>query len=316
MSPSIFVTGAAGCVGRALLERLFASGLTVIGMDLIPQPGNCPASTWVTGDVIELGECEKYLKDVGTVIHLAAMVHTTPSTHEEANGFWRVNLNGTHRIIDASVRAGVKKFLFVSTVAVLKPPTGAVSDAYNDSKRAAENLVREYSDRIEVVIARPATVYGPWDRGNMLRMIRWIDRGRPPIIGPGTNRKSMVFVRNLAAAISFLAERGENMQSYVVTDGQDKSMKEIVDSICRCLGHRNRWPAIPLWFAKGILNANDWVASNVGFPRVLSGKMTVDKLTEETVYDPSPIFTLGFCPPYNFEEGIAETVEWYTRSGR
>ena len=314
MTRSFFITGAAGCVGLALLERLAVAGMAAIGMDLSPRPPDCPASaSWVRGDLLDTASYEGALQGVHTVVHLAAKVHAAPDTQEDAASFFRVNVEGTRNVLGAAARKGVRKFLFVSTVAVLAAPAENITDSYAESKRAAENAVLDEARRLGVVIARPATVYGPRDRGNVYRLIRWIDRGLPPVIGPGTNRKSMVFVCTLAEALLFLAERGEGSRAYVVTDGKDLSMNEIAATIARSLGRRNLWPEIPLSVAKAVAGINEWMAERTGAPRLLRREV-VEKMAEETVYDPLDLFSLGFSPAVDVEEGIAEAVAWYRHS--
>jgi UDP-glucose 4-epimerase len=316
MTRLFFVTGAAGCVGFALMERLAAIGMATIGVDLSPRPMGCPDQvSWIRGDILDVASYEEALHGVDTVVHLAAKVHAVPKTLEDAASFFRVNVEGTRNVLGAAVRMGVRKFLFVSTVAVLAPPVKNASGSYAASKRDAESAVLSGADRLEVVIVRPATVYGPRDRGNVCRLIRWIDRGFPPVAGPGTNRKSMVSVRNLVEAILFLADRGENGKAYIVTDGRDLSVNEIAAAIAKFLGRRNRWPAIPLDLLKILAGVNEWLAKRSGVPQFLR-REDVEKLAEETTYDSSDLFSLGFSPATDVEAGIAEAVEWYSRSVR
>jgi UDP-glucose 4-epimerase len=258
---------------------------------------------------------EGALQGVDTVVHLAAKVHAVPVTREDAASFFRVNVEGTRKVLLAAARMGVRRFLFVSTVAVLAPPLVSIKDAYADSKREAENAVLSESHGLEVVIVRPATVYGPRDRGNVYRLIRWIDRGFPPVVGQGNNRKSMVFVRTLAEAILFLAEWGQSGKAYIVTDGKDLSMNELAAAIARTLGRRNNWPVIPISVAKLLTGINEFFAVRMGVPRLLSREV-VEKLAEETVYDSSDLFSIGFSPSVGVEVGIAEAVAWYRQYHR
>ena len=198
---------------------------------------------------------------------------------------------------------------------MLSPSDGGIASAYADSKRAAEREVIGFGNRIEVVVVRPSTVYGPNDRGNIYKLIRWIDRGLPAIVGSGENRKSLVYSRNLADALLFLSEHGKSGESYVVTDGHDMSMKEIVRGISRSLGRRGDLPSIPLVAANAVTGVNEWIAKHFGVPRFF-GRDMIAKLTEETVSDPSLLFSLGFKPAYGFDKGMEETVRWYKRSAR
>jgi UDP-glucose 4-epimerase len=287
----------------------------VVGLDISPPPGCYFAGEWVLGDILNAGSYAGKLRGVDVVIHLAAMAHSVPRTKEEADRFWTVNHEGTKTLIAAAVEQGVRRFVYISTVAVLSPSDGGISSAYADSKRAAEREVFEFGDRIEVVVVRPTTVYGPNDRGNVFKLVRWVDRGLPAIIGDGANRKSLVYSRNLARSLLFLSEHGKSGEVYVVTDGCDLSIRDIVNAISRALGRRNRWPPIPLTVVNAVAGVNEWAAECFGLPR-LFGRDMVSRLTEDTVYDPTPLFSLGFKPSHGFEEGMQETVEWYKRSSR
>jgi len=287
----------------------------VVGLDISPPGEGFPAAEWVRGDILDAESYAGKLRGIDVVIHLAAMAHIVPRTKEEADRFWKVNLGGTKNLITAAVEQGVRRFVHVSTVAVLSPSAVGIESAYADSKRAAEREVIGFGDRIEVIVVRPATVYGPNDRGNIFKLIRWIDRGLPAVVGSGENRKSLVYSRNLSDALLFLSEHGKSGESYVVTDGHDVSMEEIVREISRSLGRADRWPSIPLVAANAVTGVNEWIAEHFGIPRFF-GRDMVAKLTEETVFDPSLLFSLGFKPAYGFDKGMEEAVRWYKCSAR
>jgi nucleoside-diphosphate-sugar epimerase len=315
LKATFFVSGAAGCVGQAFLERLNSVRAEAVGLDVTSPPEDLGMVSWIQGDILEAGSYAEKLRGIDVVVHLAAIAHSSPNTKEEADRIWKVNLEGTKTLIIAAAEYGVRRFLHISTVAVLSPSGGGGESAYADSKRAAEREVLGFGDRIEVVVVRPTTVYGPNDWGNVYKLIRWVDRGLPAIIGSGANRKSLVYSRNLADALFFLSQHGKSGEVYVVTDGSDVSMRDIVRAISRALGGGNRWPPIPFAVANAAVGVNEWAAERFGLPR-LFGRGMVAKLTEETVYDPSPLFSLGFQPLYGFNEGMQETVEWYKRSAR
>ena len=93
------------------------------------------------------------------------------------------------------------------------------------------------------------------------------------------------------------------------------SMKEIVQGFPALWAEGNRWPSIPLVAANTVTGVNEWIAEHFGVPR-LFGREMVAKLTEETVSDPSLLFSLGFRPAYGFDKGMEETVQWYKRLAR
>ena len=310
---SFFITGAAGCVGQAFLERLNSIGADVIGLDLGPPPLSVCVGKWIQGDILDKENYEAGLQGIDTVVHLAAKAHSVPRTNEEVSEFWRVNFEGTRTLIAAAMQQSVKRFVFVSTVAVMSPSVGGPASAYADSKRAAEGEVLGFADRIEVVVVRPTTVYGPYDRGNVYKLIRWIDRGLPAIIGSGDNRKSLVYTRNLADALLFLTKHGKNGEVYTVTDGCDLSMREIALGISKALGRGNRLLSIPHGVVKVATGVGSRLANWFSFPRFFGQEM-IEKLTGDTVFDSSALFSLGFAPSYSFDQGMEETVRWYKDS--
>lgn len=296
-----------------LLERLDSAGIGVVALDLAPPPSGVRADTSLRGNILDLDCYAAVLPGIDTVVHLAANVHSMPRTAEAVERCWKVNLEGTGTLIRAAAQCGVRRFVHVSTVAVLSSSARGEASAYVESKRAAEEEVLRFADAVEVIVVRPTTVYGPNDRGNIFRLIRWIDRGFPAFVGPGDNRKSLVYGRNLADALLFLSTYGKGGEAYTVTDGSDLSMREIVLGISRCLGRGDRVPAIPPAVAKIVADFNERMTSWFGLP-MFFGREMIEKLTGETVFDPSALFSLGFVPGYSFEKGMKETVEWYRRS--
>ena len=121
----------------------------MVGLDISLPPEGCCGCEWIQGDILDPGSYAGRLRGIDVVVHLAAMAHSVPRTKEEADRFWKVNLEGTKTLIAAAAEQGVRRFLHVSTVAVLSPSSGGIESAYVDSKRAAEREVLEFrgSDR-------------------------------------------------------------------------------------------------------------------------------------------------------------------------
>ena len=152
-------------------------------------------------------------------------------------------------------------------------------------------------------ILRLPMVYGPGNKGNLPRMIRWADRGLPfPLVQPD-NLRSMVYVGNVVAAVIAVLESlcsGKTTQgTYIVKDETDYSTRMIYSSICRELGKVPRF--LPLPSALGRVAG----AISEDFRKVTSSfRVSSAKIREE----------IGFVPPISGEEGIARTVRWYKRS--
>ncbi|MHC4585045.1 MAG: NAD-dependent epimerase/dehydratase family protein, partial [Planctomycetota bacterium] len=143
------------------MERLGSVGVPVVGLDVAPPPGGPGAGAWIRGDILDVASYARKLRGIDVVVHLAAVAHSVPRTKEEADHFWKVNFEGTKILIAAATEQGVRRFVHVSTVGVLSPSVGGKDSAYADSKLAAEREVFGYRERIEVVVVRPTTVYGP-----------------------------------------------------------------------------------------------------------------------------------------------------------
>jgi nucleoside-diphosphate-sugar epimerase len=179
------------------------------------------------------------------------------------------------------------------------------STPYGISKLESEEVVRAEADGtgMAVVIFRLPMVYGPGNKGNLPRMIRWADRGLPfPLVQPD-NLRSMVYVGNVVAALIAVVEAhptgGAAPKTYIVKDDADYSTRMIYTSICRELGKAPCFLPLPAVLGR--------VAGAISedFRKVTSSfRVSSTKIRED----------IGFVPPVSGEEGIARTVRWYKRS--
>ncbi|MFH1941793.1 MAG: NAD-dependent epimerase/dehydratase family protein [bacterium] len=227
----VLVTGANGFVGAALCRKLVERGDEVRGLvrktsDLSLLEG-IPIQK-VVGSLNDLNSLKDATETIELVIHAAASV-TDWGTYES---FHRVNVDGTRTILKASVRAGVKRFVFVSTVAVHSfigaeemdesSPQLPTRFPYCRTKREAEALVMEahHRGRMDVVIVRPGDVFGPGDRVSLLKMVGLLEAGRMATVGGGRVLGAFTYVENLADGIILAgiteAAAGE---AFVITDG-------------------------------------------------------------------------------------------------
>jgi nucleoside-diphosphate-sugar epimerase len=179
------------------------------------------------------------------------------------------------------------------------------STPYGISKLESEEIVRAEADGtgMAVVIFRLPMVYGPGNKGNLPRMIRWADRGLPfPLVQPD-NLRSMVYVGNVVAAVKVvLGTHPAGVaapRTYIVKDDADCSTRMVFSSICRALGKSPRF--LPLPAVLGQIAG----AISEDFRKVTSSfRVSSAKIRRE----------IGFVPPFSAEEGIARTVQWYKRS--
>lgn len=207
----ILVTGANGFLGSALSQTLAARGyehkkvVRRARLDAISVGNIDDQTAW--GDA---------LSDVSMVVHLAARVHVMHDTVTDPLAeFRKVNVLGTEQLARAAARAGVRRFIYVSSIKVNGESTNAHSDAfaeknapnpqdpYGVSKWEAEQALHRVAHKtgLEVVIVRPPLVYGPGVGANFLRLLRFVHKGVPLPFGAINNQRSLVYVGNLVDAI-------------------------------------------------------------------------------------------------------------------
>jgi len=216
------------------------------------------------------------------VVHLANIAHA----RADRQLLWRVNVDGTARAATQAAEAGVRRFVYLSSVKAREP-----SDRYGEAKLAAEEALLQLASRtaMEFVIVRPPLVYGPRVRANFFALMRAIAQGWPLPLASIENRRSLVYVGNLCDAIAACLEaRPAAGKTFYVADGEAIS----TPALCRAIGMALGRPARLFRFPPALL--------------------PVEKLTGSLVVDDSAIRReLGWRPPFSLEEGLRATAAWY-----
>jgi len=232
---SALVTGANGFIGQRLLEPGDRA--------LVRRP--IGLGDEVVGDLLDPASLASACEDVETVFHCAAL---TPLSVRDAELLWRVNVEGTQNLLEAAGQAGVRHFVFFSSVAAMsrngencidEDLPGEPSTPYGRAKRAAEEAVLEAGAKygMHVVNLRLPHVYGRGSRGNLWKMARAIKKGWFPPLPETGNRRSIVHVEDVVDAARLVVERPEaNGRTYIVADPQPYSSREIYDAIRAALG--------------------------------------------------------------------------------
>lgn len=314
---TIIVTGANGFVGRTMCRRALEKGLQVRGTVRSAKDADSLPVGVETVQINSIGpdtDWSSAFTDVDTVIHLAARVHMTNDTAPDPLAAFReVNVAGTERLARMAAKAGVKRFIYLSSVKVngegsqvpySEQDTPMPSDPYGISKLEAEQVLNSIADstNLEVIILRPPLVYGPHVKANFLRLLELIRKGIPLPLALINNKRSMIYLENLVDAIAKCIEHPNAAnQTFLVSDGQDISTPDLIKMIAKEMGKRANLIPFP--------------------PAVLKmiGKITgkgaeIDRLTGSLQIDSSKIRTLlNWNPPYTVEEGISETVKWYLK---
>jgi len=260
----VMVTGASGFVGRHLTHRLVADGHTVT---CVVRRGGCSSRgirlaseslLWVD-DIAEEPDWARKLQDIDAIVHLAARVHVMRETVADPLAcFRRVNVLGSRRLADAAVSAGVKRFIFLSSIKVNGERTNsqrfraddppAPTDPYAISKCEAEQQLLGLANvgSTEFVVIRPPLVYGPGVKGNFERLVTWVHRGVPLPLGGLRQPRSMVSVGNLADFIALcLVHPQAANEVFLVSDGADWSTAELVTFIAAASDRSPRLFSVP-----------------------------------------------------------------------
>ena len=310
---AIAVTGADGFVGMHLCRALEARGQTVIRIVRCnPGPGR---DRRVSGDLASEKNLPRLLTGSNVVIHLAARAHVLDENEVDPHAVYRrENVEVTRSLANAASLVGVNRFVFMSSIGVNGNRTQAVpfreTDApapiepYAMSKWEAEQALRSMADesKLDIVIIRAPLIYGPGNPGNFLRLLKLVASGLPLPLGTVDNRRSLIFVGNLVDALIHCAFHPEAAgQTYLVKDGEDIAMPELIRRVAALMGRSPRLVPFPLSLLR-------WAVKMIG----RSGEL--DRLTDSLIVDDSKIrTTLGWESPYSLEHGLKETVAWYTR---
>ncbi len=322
----VLVTGGSGFIGRHLLNALMARGDEVLVLSRRPDPfakGDMPPILrFVQGDLTCYRSIAGVADDAEVVYHLAGLAH------REGGGFpedmhRRVTVDGTRHLLNEAIQAGVRRFVFASSVKAMGEGTEGCLDetspaapktAYGIAKREAEELViekgREFG--MHVCVLRLPLVYGPGNKGNIPRMIKAIGRGIFPPIPEVGNSRSMVHVEDVVQALLLAADGpAANGKIYIVTDGRAYSTREIYKAILKALGRDvPRW-TVPAWALRWGARTADAVLRMAGRSRP-SCTAEMEKLLCSAWYDPSRIrHELGFEPRHTLFDALAEMVADY-----
>jgi UDP-glucose 4-epimerase len=311
-----YVTGASGFLGRRVCRRLAGCGEV---RALFRAAADGP---WSGADLVDLsrgGPPQGSLDGVDTVVHLAARTHAVKEGAEAEPLYRAVNVDGTRRMLEASARAGVRRFVFVSSVKAMGEGGSVVQDEtavpapvswYGITKRAAEDLVLERKYTPEAVVLRPALLYGPGVAGNVARMIDAVRAGRFPAVPEVGNRRSLVHVDDAADAVVLAAnEPGAVGRVFIVTDGRPCSTREMYDWICEALGGPAARRSVPPAVFRCLAKVGDAYARIRGRRWVFDSDL-YDKLLGSAEYDSSAIEeALGFEPRWTFRAALPHIVD-------
>ncbi len=318
----ILITGNAGFIGTYLTGILLEKGHTVRGIDIRPRKDNLHRFMQIEGNILDRQIIRQSMINVETVIHLAAEHKDFGITEAD---YYRVNELGTKVLLDEASHAGIKKFIFYSSVAVYgaqshttEETTPAPDNPYGASKLAAEQLVAAWAkddpSRTAIII-RPTVIFGANSKANIFRLIRQVCDGRFLMVGKGENIKSVAYVENVVDATLFLMDRcsaGINIVNYA--DEPHLPISVLVTLIRTVAGKNQKKFYIPLDLAVagGYVFDVFGKITRIDFP-VTAARMK--KFAKPTHHQAEKIRSMGFIPRYSIAEGLKRNIDWYLRRG-
>lgn len=344
----ITIIGGSGFVGTRLTKRLLAAGHNVKIAD--KRRSVTYPELWVRCDIRNSGtETKEYpesltdaasapgkaeeaakampmqslidvLKDSDVVINLAAEHRddvTPKSLYDD------VNVQGSENVCKACTELGIKKIIFTSSVAVYGfAPIGTDESGeinyfndYGRTKYLAEGKYREWLEKDSsnsVVIIRPTVIFGEQNRGNVYNLLRQIAGGKFPMVGKGTNRKSMNYVENVAAFIEYELshdnEGGEHLYNYCDEPAYD--MNHLVLDVYKFLGKpKSKLIHFPYWLAYCGGKCFDLLAF-ITRKKFAISSIRVKKFCQNTYFVGANIKKTDFVPPVKLEDGLKQTIEY------
>jgi nucleoside-diphosphate-sugar epimerase len=320
---SVLVTGATGAVGPRVVQALCEVGYGVRTLSLDePQGGVWPdyVKTQV-GDVTDPSAAQSAMQGVDAVIHLAALLHILNPPPELREKYERINVGGTTTIVEAAIKAGVKRIVLFSTITVYGPSGGCVLDEmspthpdtfYAQTKCAAEQIVLNARDtdgqRLGTVL-RLGAVYGSSIKGNYERLTHALARHRFIPVGSGLNRRTLVYHKDVGhAAVLAVSHPAAAGRVFNVTDGKFHTLNEIIESICSALGRKPPRVSLPVGPTRTLVHLIDKGSHAIGLKNPVPLEM-IDKYIEDVAVDGSLIQQeMGFVPQYDLKTGWEETI--------
>ena len=302
-SPRLALTGATGFIGQHLLRELTRRGYQV--RVLLRRPTILPAdcTSAVIGDIARPQNMASALADVDAVIHSAGL--SVAASGRPEDDYRVLNVEATTGLARAAQRAGVRRFVFISSIRAQAGPTDPrvltedlapqPTDAFGRSKLAAEQALAEAG--LDWVALRLALAYGPGVTGNMARLIR-LARSRLPLpFGALAARRSLLSLDNLAAAVDcVLAAPAPLRRPLIAADPQALTVGEMVAAMRRGLERRPGLVPVPEWMLRATLRA--------------AGRADAyERIAGPLVADPTALLRLGWTPPVTTAEGLAALTQ-------
>jgi len=320
----VLVTGASGLLGASTARWIAADGheVTVLQRSESQLPFR-----EIRADIRDSRAVRHAMTGQDAVVHLAAKVSITGSFSD----FVEINVQGTGNVLEAAIRAGATRFVYVSSPSVAHQGDALVGEGtrpanptttrshYSRSKAQGELLALKAP--IPAVAVRPHLVWGPGDTQLVGRIVERARRGRLPLIGGGTALIDSTYIDNAASAIGHALRHAEDSavrgQAFVVSNGEPRTVRELLTRITGAAGvqpPRRSIPARLAWGAGGVIEAAWWLTRRKDDPPMT--RFLAEQLGTAHWFDQRLTRSaLGWSPEVSLDEGFARLAAWHATSG-
>lgn len=311
---TIAITGIGGFIGRRLRDRLLDEGLTVRGLDIDDDAvadAHDAGVDAVVGDVTDRAAVAECVEGADVVVHTAAIVDESGDRDE----FYRVNVEGTRRVVETSADAGVERLIHLSSVMVhgFDYPQDVdettdfpdVDNIYCETKQVSERVALDAHDpeAMDVVVLRPGDVYGAGSRPWVLRPLEMMKSGLFKLPGGGRGVINHVYIDNLIDALLLALDEDVGGEVFHITDGVATECLQFFSHHCKMLGDGDVSTA-PTWLLKSFLTLAGPVCrlsgiESPGTPEAMDFLLRKNRISNAKARD-----QLGFEPRIDLDEGF------------
>jgi len=327
------ISGATGFIGSRLALRLLEKGknvriLALANNEIEKQNAELLESLGAEifiQTITDRGAVFKIVEGVDTVFHLAAAQHEAGAPDQL---FIDTNVTGTKNILDASVAAGVRRFVHGSSIGVYGEVKGADDNGhyteesptnplniYTRTKKEGEDLAVSYMDKLPVVVIRIAETFGPGDF-RLLKLYKGVQKGRFPKIGKGQNLHHLTYIEDLMDGFELAASKEEAVGEIFILSGKEAiPTDEMIDVVTQTLDAKPFPIRLPLTLFTGTATVMDRTLRPLGIDPPLNPRR-MDFFKKSFVFSSEKAQeTIGFTPTTSFAKGSIPTVEWYREQG-
>jgi dihydroflavonol-4-reductase len=317
--PTIAITGVSGLLGGALAERLLTDGHSVRALFRKVEKGwrNTLRATQIVGSLSDGASLSRLVSGADTVFHVAAMYRHDGPWEE----FEEVNLRGTERLLEAAARAGVRRFIYCSTIGVYGNVASSPSneqapfaprDDYQRSKLLAEEACRAArTGDMEIVILRPCGIYGPGDL-RMLKLFRMLNRRIFVQIGRGDANFHPVYIDDLVDAFILAMTVPEiDGESFIIGGPEFMPLRDYVKAAAAALPAPAPFLHVPYGLMSVVATMCEWAYAPTKIePPLHRRRLTFFKHNRAFSIEHARQ-RLGYAPRVCLEDGFGRTVRWY-----